>query len=841
MPAFWLGYFGGGGAGEPEPDELLYRRPTFSGKDRVFFDLVAHCPGLNTVPADIHAVLEAEAAPQHVVRSGKIDAAAMDLLKRARSGDWQSLELPGEGGRPAFTIHFTGTGSYHWQRTLPIGLRERVVCDGKTLLHLYPELGLGARRTVSRFHRLDLARLVPYYLPPDSDLCQGADVVAVNDRTIAVVPHGAGAKDGEGKAKKYKQLEMVFDVEDRLAPPRLAERRLVAMPDRKVLAREVHDKDGTIRFLDADDKEVGSRGGRLALTKEGTLDMATRGFVVLPLPYRRPDQVRATLKLEKKALQDLKTDEAITLLASECAAGHGPAAAEVFRQALHPRDRRDLGFYVLLAACGQNLDGEFLDVQAEHPHDPLAQYLALFSSPVLRRNASQWAMGNKVWGDGPLLRLATAHALCQRWQSGKAIGGTDAQRKAELQRALDFVKANPRSAVGWAVLSLIAARADEDLRKNGRDIHRDLVDAWKLFEDAPGLEYAARYERGCSLFHSGKRQAVRELFLALYDKTLATDELPPIDSDFRRALADGDKDEWSSLMRRTAAKLVEQKHRGAVLALASQCWQVDDQTLANDLLTVALDKVDDKERLALTIAVVEFQIEAAQLAEADETLRKLLDDAKLAKRGDLWRLAGKVAEQRDQPARELECLERALDVEYDNLPEVINVRQVAGDYERLLKHYRELADSMVTLRLKPPADFRARVLRAADRWRALTLDSGSPCEMAGRILQRLGEGDLAWDYLTTPIALRPNEAEPWRKLGQTLAVQGRLDLADRAYAAAFETEPTDAQLLWERAENLRRAGRKEEAARQYRRLVEGEWQPRFSNVVNQARERLKGS
>ncbi len=96
-----------------------------------------------------------------------------------------------------------------------------------------------------------------------------------------------------------------------------------------------------------------------------------------------------------------------------------------------------------------------------------------------------------------------------------------------------------------------------------------------------------------------------------------------------------------------------------------------------------------------------------------------------------------------------------------------------------------------------------------------------------------------WDYLTTPIGLRPNEAEPWANLGRTLARQVNLLLADRAYAAAFETEPTNAQILWDRARNLAQAGNADEADKLYRRLAKGSWQPRFGALRDQARRQLE--
>src|SRR5262249_37180451 len=98
--------------------------------------------------------------------------------------------------------------------------------------------------------------------------------------------------------------------------------------------------------------------------------------------------------------------------------------------------------------------------------------------------------------------------------------------------------------------------------------------------------------------------------------------------------------------------------------------------------------------------------------------------------------------------------------------------------------------------------------------------------------------ELAWDYLTTPVGLRPGESGPWAELAQTLQRQGELALADQALASAFAAEPTNAQLLWDRAQNLRQAGRLAEAPQLLRQLADGSWQPRFESVQRQARWQL---
>src|SRR5439155_15625119 len=131
---------------------------------------------------------------------------------------------------------------------------------------------------------------------------------------------------------------------------------------------------------------------------------------------------------------------------------------------------------------------------------------------------------------------------------------------------------------------------------------------------------------------------------------------------------------------------------------------------------------------------------------------------------------------------------------------------VRHDYRSLLGSYADLSRAMATLKLKVPPGFRDRVVRAADRWRALDREQGDACRLAAAVLRGLGERELAFDYLCTPVGLRPGESDVWQGLASELVRWGERGLADRAYRSAFQRESTNAQVLWDRAENLRQAG-----------------------------------
>jgi tetratricopeptide (TPR) repeat protein len=257
-------------------------------------------------------------------------------------------------------------------------------------------------------------------------------------------------------------------------------------------------------------------------------------------------------------------------------------------------------------------------------------------------------------------------------------------------------------------------------------------------------------------------------------------------------------------------------------------------------LAVALDKISDaKDKTWMTLGGIEFLKKTGQFARADQLVTELLQDAKMNKSPALWRMAAELAQKRDMTARSLECLENALEREFTNLPEVIDLQQVRKDYARVLEYYQGLADAMVALKLKPPPGFLTRVVRTADRWRALDREATSACQIAAAILRRFNERDLAWDYLTTPIGLSPNESAPWLQLAGAMNRTGELDLADRAYLSAFETEPTNAQILWDRAQNLRQAGKTSAARGVLQQIVDGTWQPRFQSLQAQAKLQMQ--
>ena len=286
--------------------------------------------------------------------------------------------------------------------------------------------------------------------------------------------------------------------------------------------------------------------------------------------------------------------------------------------------------------------------------------------------------------------------------------------------------------------------------------------------------------------------------------------------------------------------LAKQDRASELFALAWQNFWVGDLDMANEVLAKAVAVCEPTaDRDLARLGAVQFYRMTIQPLQADAMLQLLLAEEPYRNDPALWRVAAELAAQRKQSARVGMCMERALDLEFRNLPAVVNVQAIRNDYTTLLTHYQQMADAFALVEKEPTRDFVAKVVRAADRWRSLEADPTQPCQLAAKILQTVGATELAWDYLTTPIGMKPNEAKPWWDLAKALAADGSLTLADRAFAQAFEAEPTNAQILWERAASLEQGGRGAEARGVYQRLAEGEWQERFRWMQVEAKQRMQ--
>jgi Tfp pilus assembly protein PilF len=101
--------------------------------------------------------------------------------------------------------------------------------------------------------------------------------------------------------------------------------------------------------------------------------------------------------------------------------------------------------------------------------------------------------------------------------------------------------------------------------------------------------------------------------------------------------------------------------------------------------------------------------------------------------------------------------------------------------------------------------------------------------------------DLAWDYVTSPLADDVEPATDWANLAATYHHQGQYNLAQRAYELAIQADPTNADLLWTQARTLIEAGNPAEARQRLELLSNGTWAAKYGPIQEQAKQALSAN
>jgi tetratricopeptide (TPR) repeat protein len=806
---------------------FLYARPPLEYDRRVFTDLVQYAPGLHDTSADILTTLDAEADVEQP-KVGVVDAAARRLIERARVADWQTLTVAAEGPIAGYSIHYNGIGQFTYERILVSGLREQVVCDGVTLWHLYPEIGLAAKRPFSRYQQNLVSSFNPAFLPGADELARGYDVKAVDGNTVALVP----VREGEAPAEPKQQASTGFAARQEPRPPvihlvfandgRLSERRIVEMPAGKIALRQIFHADESIEWKDADDKSLNKLTRSLAPAKAPSLIPNVNDLVVMAMP------IRTAGYWEKRRDQGASAEVDRQVLVSQCAYPASSVGKIDFAAAIEKKGGGRLGYYTLLNAA--SVDTLEFRRHADAPAKAGTPALAMFLARTQREDDKTLIKDLPDPKDGFLQRMTRFRNLWITWRQRP----TPSEMPIAQAKTIEFLKETSSPSFAYAIIDTMQRKGDTWTSDYMLDI---AVKRFGPINDPLGLGYVFRYEHARSLLQAGKIAESARAFRELHADTLKLGVLPPLDSAFRETLQMpiGDGPKFNSFTHTTLDGLLSKKRFGNAFQLSRQMEQLGDEALADEILTTILAKASAAEQNAVTLVGVHFLAERKNFAQADRLLSKVLQDKKLSRHAGLWRWREEIARNFGQSAVALASLETALDLEYHELPELVNLESIRSDYRTLLNHYLKIAEASASLQKSAPKEFLAKVIRIADRWRLIDPDAPEPSQLAGKIFHTLGERELAWDYWTTPIDQHPAESKPWIDLAETMKAEGDLERADRAFGLAFDAEPTNPEILWKRAQNLVRMSEPNRARQLYRQIADGTWQERFAATVEQAR------
>ena len=804
-------------------------------------DPLMFAPGMHTTTADVQAVLEAESQIVDQAASGSIDRLAAELIEGARSRGWYRYAWPG-GDHRRTVVTFDGQGRFRIETRTRLGLNEQIVCDGRQLWHLYPELGVGAQRPFSRFHRAVVERWIPWLLPPADQLARGADVRAIDARTVAVVPHEPDrTRLAAGLECERAELRLVFGRDGRLI-----ERQIVALPSAKVLWRETFGAVGTVQQWDENGELLSVRQVAVEPCPPPSL-VPDETLVLVPLPWRTREHALAVRGLKDDGVHDgWSREDALAVLAAETASGSPSLSSTVGWCFLAKHDAR-LGFGPLLLAAG----GDWPPASAETPADAdddvpglfrrwlesSDSLLARYVAAVARRRTSDPAasIGLPDATDcGFLQQLAALHDLCLAWRRDGS-GERDTQRRSELQRqTVRFLRSDPSQPFAAVALSAVRRYGDAPTFVQVFD------DAADAFQEPEPLAFALRFAHATLVAQAGDAARGRDLLRSLANDMLDAGYAPPLDRQAKTAFFSGTagQDAWRQLVEHVTGHVLRGPIDPSALAIARQLHQADERDAAERIFAGVTASDSSRTQMLPTLAAVSYLRSTGQEVRAAARLDSLLAEERAADTPELWRLAAALAKHRGLPTRAAEYLDQALDLEYSQGSGSLDLARLRADYRDLLERYCDAGDDLAGSAAGARQSLVARVVRAADRWRSLDPDTGDACRLAADALSRLGAVDLAWDYLTSPLVAAQEASIPWDERGREYHDQGQYELAARAYALAFRADPGNAELLWNQARALLDAGQPGRAQTLLQELVHRPWETKYDGIRRQAEQAL---
>jgi hypothetical protein len=181
-------------------------------------------------------------------------------------------------------------------------------------------------------------------------------------------------------------------------------------------------------------------------------------------------------------------------------------------------------------------------------------------------------------------------------------------------------------------------------------------------------------------------------------------------------------------------------------------------------------------------------VDTAMAERVERAFAGWLAEADLAGRPDMWRRGCLAALRCGRYLLAAERLERAMQIEArERRP-----RPPAAlwrDCAVLASCYAFHVEALAAEKKPMPADLVERVVQVVDHWRSLDSDGRAPCLAAAAVLHRLGERELAWDYLTTSLAGHGGAAG-WSELARRQRLEGYAELADDMLAHPVPSGPS---------------------------------------------------
>ncbi|MFP4058226.1 MAG: VIT domain-containing protein [Candidatus Brocadiia bacterium] len=804
------------------------------------YDLVRYCPGLRSTLFDALCLVARRFGSEP---RGQVSEAAAAALAAARQAI-QPVAVRLEEDRPPLLV---GPGDrFASVHTTPMYLEERMVCDGDQVVHLYPELGLAARREASPLRRAALRRLVPHLVEPAAWLARTCDVERLGKEEEEAVwaSLGTGADAPAEPGRFVLQLTPVAQGEE--APParllvavasdgRVHARRLVVEGEPRLTLTYTY-RGGRVaaRWLDGEGEEL-AHGEYLAEPFRPAADTFAADlepYVVFDIPLRRPAHYRA--QIEEMEATVAFSPELVALYRHLALAhiqeyrwqrwwrGHQEARDAVRRalNLLQPARREGkVGDLVLLGSTGYPQEvAELREMTSVAEGHPLVDFFRHCRS----NNREELAELRDRLSGGLMGHLAAYRAVVHSHD-----------RPEELRA---FVEAYRRSPLLFAAAYYVS---NWQRNRKGRP-----SEAWRALLAHPRWRFAAIHMAARENLAEGASRRVAEAFDALHRELSEKGvELPVSDrvAAILKRVEDGEP--WQRVVRRARAAAEKTEGAAPLLRFAEMALRNGEAELAERAIAQAESLAGGRERPTVVLAIAQAEWAGGRPKEAFGLYEQLLAD--LEGRGvppsaGLLAAAARLAEQAGETGRAIELEERSLALEHRELPELINLQAYRTRYRWLWSQYHRRV--LEAARAGDRQSLDAWLARARKTWRLwYSVDPESPwlLKHMASLLADAGRTAEAWLYLSTLIDRKPRDAETYYHLAQWCRGRKRLDQAQQWLARAYEWDTANPRWLLERAKVLREMGRQDDADRLFQRIIDGQWAPGLEGYKQRAQKEME--
>lgn len=775
----WWGRYGYGHTALPTPMALHY------ASDWRLDDPTHFVPGML---ADDYDYARERLLADPTFPEGSIDDDARRLVREARDA-LSATRYELEDGT---VLVVDAQGRFARTTTTPEGLVEQVVYDGDDAWALYEELGLGVRRRIGPTAPLLLTTSVPWVLPSAEHLARWYDVTTPRERTLRLVR----AADPDGEA-----TEIELD----------ADGRVVAITRGGIATRMLHAADGiTIT--------TGAASLKLTRTAGATTIPAVdeSAWTIAELPLRTDDHWEpqlAGLEQGSDAWRHIQWQRLATAVANN----DRSRGAAVLHELIEHVPTVSPGALTLGAQAVRWLpEADRRALATSSREDAPSRWVAALADDPSWRSETFRPLAASEPG-GLIGTLATYRAALARLDRGD---------NAPLRKAAEqFVDDHGDSKLAYVLVHRVNGAL-------GWRAPGPTAELWGKLAEHGAWRVAARYSAGQALYNTGRYEESAEHFLASIDAALDRGEPPLLDYYVQQGITMGRgeasfRHAWSR-WRKLAGTTEDLGLRASFVSHAVSLGHVDD--VRRVVATVSDDQLDDAEG---TLTLADQLVSGGQTQDAWRLVQRLLErDEDAKKDGALLSLASTISEQQGRIADAATYLEQAMALDDDVS---LTLPQVRADYQRLMRLHTQLARS--PLDADEAAEHRTAALEVAARWRHEDPDNAAIDLACAELF--VDDPEQAWRFLSSIIERHPAEGNAYAQVAEALEREARFEPADRVWEDASRVEPTNPTWLLQRAENALALGRDKDALALLDRIDDGEWQERFFQIEQQAKQLLR--